>query len=142
MAPSARRRDGRERKRMKFAYTILYVDDVARSLAFYRDAFGLAVRFQHESGDYGELDTGGTTLALSSRQLMTQLGKNPQRPSAEAPCSEIAFSTDDVPAALARAQGAGARLVQAAEQMPWGQTVGYVADLDGFLVEICTPMGG
>lgn len=127
---------------MQFAYTILYVEDVALSLAFYRDAFGLAVRFQHESGDYGELDTGGTTLALSSRRLMAQLGKNPQRPRADAPCSEIAFSTADVPAAIERALSAGARLVQAAERMPWGQTVGYVADLDGFLVEICTPMGG
>jgi len=127
---------------MQFAYTILYVDNVARSLAFYRDAFGLAVRFAHPAGDYGELDTGGTTLALSSRQLMAQLGKNPQRPRADAPCSEIAFSTDDVPAAIERALAAGAQAVQAAEQMPWGQTVGYVADPDGFLVEICTPMGG
>jgi hypothetical protein len=24
---------------------------------------------------------------------------------------------------------------------PWGQTVAYVRDLDGFLVELCTPMG-
>jgi lactoylglutathione lyase len=26
-------------------------------------------------------------------------------------------------------------------QMAWGQTIAYVADGDGFLVEICTPMG-
>jgi hypothetical protein len=24
---------------------------------------------------------------------------------------------------------------------PWGQTVAYVRDLDGFLVELCTAMG-
>jgi lactoylglutathione lyase len=24
---------------------------------------------------------------------------------------------------------------------PWGQTVAYVRDLDGHLVELCTPMG-
>ncbi len=23
---------------------------------------------------------------------------------------------------------------------PWGQVVAYVRDLDGFLIEICTPM--
>ena len=23
---------------------------------------------------------------------------------------------------------------------PWGQTVGYIRDIDGFLIEICTPM--
>lgn len=25
--------------------------------------------------------------------------------------------------------------------MPWGQTIAYVADINGFLVELCTPMG-
>ncbi|MFO0110274.1 MAG: VOC family protein, partial [Alphaproteobacteria bacterium] len=27
------------------------------------------------------------------------------------------------------------------EQKPWGQTVAYVRDLNGFLVEICSPVG-
>ncbi|MDR7307276.1 hypothetical protein J2X15_002563 [Rhodoferax saidenbachensis] len=27
------------------------------------------------------------------------------------------------------------------EVMPWGQTIAYVADSNGFLVELCTPMG-
>ena len=27
-----------------------------------------------------------------------------------------------------------------AEVMPWGQTIAYVADINGFLVELCTPM--
>ena len=44
-------------------------------------------------------------------------------------------------AAVTRAVQAGATLVQAPEAMPWGQTVAYVADPDGFLVELCTPMG-
>jgi lactoylglutathione lyase len=126
---------------MNLAYTILYVQDVPRSLAFYQEAFGLQLRFQHESGDYGELDTGATRLAFSSRTLMTQLGKNPAAADAAAPCFEIAFSTDDVPAAVARAVAAGAALKQAPQDMPWGQTVAYVVDPDGFLVEICTPLG-
>ena len=73
---------------------------------------------------------------------MTELGKNPQRASASAPSFEIAFTTADVPAAVQRAVAAGARLVQAPEKMPWGQTVGYVADLNGVLVELCTPVAG
>ena len=24
--------------------------------------------------------------------------------------------------------------------MPWGQTIAYVADINGFLVELCTPV--
>ena len=127
---------------MQFGYTILYVQDVKSSLDFYEKAFGFRTKFLHDSGDFGELDTGATALAFSSRQLMTQLGKNPSAANAKAPCFEIAFTTPDVPAAVARAVAAGAPLVQAPEHMPWGQTVAYVADLDGVLVEICTPMGG
>ena len=127
---------------MKFGYTILYVDNVQRSLDFYAKAFGLPIKFLHESGGYGELDTGATALAFSSRQLMTELNKNPQSANPKSPCFEIALTTDDVPAAVTRAVAAGAVLVQEPHDMPWGQTLAYVADLDGFLVEICTPMGG
>ena len=45
---------------MKLAYTILYVPDVSASLQFFERAFGLKRRFLHESGTYGELDTGET----------------------------------------------------------------------------------
>ncbi|MFN3985076.1 MAG: VOC family protein [Rhodocyclaceae bacterium] len=125
---------------MNFGYTILYVDDVAASIAFYEAAFGFSRGFVHEAGDFGELQTGGTTLAFSSRRLMRELKKSPARPDVHAPCFEIAFTTEDVAAAVARATASGATLVQAPERMPWGQTVAYVADPDGFLVELCTPM--
>lgn len=125
---------------MQFAYTILYVDDVAKSLAFYEAAFGLKRRFLHPSGDFGELETGATILAFSSRALMQSLGKHPARPDPNAPSSEIAFATTTVQATVDQALRAGASLVQAPEDMPWGQTVAYLADPDGFLVEICTPM--
>lgn len=125
---------------MNFAYTILYVEDVPASVDFYRRAFGLTPAFVHESGDFAQMDTGGTALAFSSRRLMTELKKNPARPQAGAPAFEIAFTTADVAAALERALAAGATLVQAPEDMPWGQTVAYVADPDGFLVEVCTPV--
>lgn len=126
----------------RFAYTILYVEDVTRSLDFYARAFGLATRMCHEAGDYGELDTGSTTLAFSSTALMRQLGKHPVAARADAPCFEIALATDDVAAAMRRAVEAGARTVRAPERMPWGQTIAYVADPDGVLVELCTPIGG
>ena len=54
---------------MKLGYTILYVSDVAASLQFHERAFGLTRRFLHESGTYGELDTGATTLAFSAHEL-------------------------------------------------------------------------
>ena len=125
---------------MQFGYTILYVEDVPATLAFYGKAFGLATRYTHESGSYGELETGTTALAFVSHTLLRQIGKTPQSPVLDRPTSEIALVTDDVAAAVARATAAGAKLVQEATPMPWGQTIAYVGDCNGFLVEICTPV--
>lgn len=125
---------------MIFRYTILYVADVKATLDFYRRAFGLETGFLHDSGDYGELETGDTRLAFSSVELMKQLGKSPAAADPKRPVFEIAFETDDVPGALRRAVDAGATLVQGAEKMQWGQTVSYVSDPNGCLVEICSPV--
>ena len=125
---------------MQFGYTILYVDDVPATLAFYGRAFGLATRYTHESGSYGELETGATALAFVSHALLSQIGKTPQSPQFDKPTSEIALVTDDVAAAVRRAVDAGARPVQEPTAMPWGQTIAYVGDCNGFLVEICTPV--
>jgi len=54
---------------MKLGYTILYVPDVAASLDFFERAFGLQRRFLHESGTYGELETGSTTLSFAAHEL-------------------------------------------------------------------------
>ena len=125
---------------MQFGYTILYVDDVPATLAFYGKAFGLATRYTHESGSYGELETGATALAFVSHALLRQIGKTPDSPDLHKPTGEIALVTDDVAAAVKRAVDAGATLVQEATAMPWGQTIAYVGDRSGFLVEICTPV--
>lgn len=52
----------------------------------------------------------------------------------------LAYTILYVPAALERALAAGATPIRAVEVMPWGQTIAYVADINGFLVELCTPM--
>jgi len=125
---------------MKLKYTILYVENVLETLSFYEQAFGLRQKMLHDSGDYGELDTGATSLAFSSLKLMADLGKSPTTADIGAPTFEIAFEVDDVKAALARAVGAGARLVQDVREEPWGQTTSYVTDKNGFLIEICSPV--
>ena len=125
---------------MIFRYTIFYVDDVPATLDFFEKAIGLQRGFLHESGDYGELITGETKLAFSSTALMQQLDKNPAAPKVSAPTFEIAFETENVKAALERAVGAGATLIQDVRDEPWGQTTSYVSDPNGYLVEICSPV--
>lgn len=125
---------------MQFAYTILYVPDVLAAVAFYEAAFGLQKRFVSHESDYAELLTGETTLAFASESLVGSVGVRfrPNKPCDEAPGMEVAFVVDDVPFACDQAVKAGAVLVQAPNQKPWGQTVAHVRDLNGILVELCT----
>ncbi|XXF75349.1 VOC family protein [Myxococcaceae bacterium GXIMD 01537] len=127
---------------MKLGYVILYVPDVPASVAFYEKAFGLQRRFLHESGTYAEMETGTTALAFASEALAKDNGLTVRfhRPKEDAAAVEVALVTPDVQGAYARAVGAGAVAAQPPKQKPWGQTVAYVRDLDGVLVELCTPM--
>lgn len=126
---------------MKFRYSILYVEDVKATLTFYKEAFAFEIGFLHEGGDYGELITGDTKLAFSAKALMRELGKTPGDASTKAPVFELAFETADVDAAFARAISAGAKPVSDPVDQPWGQRISYVADPNGFLIEICSPVG-
>ncbi len=58
---------------MQFGYTIIYVEDVRESLAFFEQAFGLQARFIDPTGCYGEVDTGATALAFAAHSLMADL---------------------------------------------------------------------
>jgi lactoylglutathione lyase len=129
--------------RMKLGYTIVYVPDVAASLDFFSRAFGLRQRFLHESGTYGELDTGETTLAFAAHALgdASFPGGHVRAHESKAPLGmEIALVTDDVHAAHANALAQGAAELAPAKNMPWGQTVSYVRAPDGTLIELCTPV--
>ncbi|MHA6196176.1 VOC family protein [Pseudomonas wadenswilerensis] len=129
---------------MKLGYTIAYVADVAASLSFFEQAFGLQRRFLHESGDYGELETGATTLAFASLELgeANVEGGVLAASESERPLGmELGLVTDDVPTAHARALAAGALELKAPQVKPWGQTVSWVRCPAGILVELCTPVG-
>jgi catechol 2,3-dioxygenase-like lactoylglutathione lyase family enzyme len=130
---------------MKLGYTIVYVPDVAASLAFFGDAFSLKTRFLHEGGDYGELETGETTLAFASHALgdLNFPGGVVRASESTRPLGmEIALATPDVEGAHASALQHGATELAAPKTKPWGQTVSWVRAPDGTLVELCTPMGG
>ncbi len=130
---------------MQFAYTILYVTDVAKSILFYEKAFGLERTFIAPDETYGEMKTGTTKLAfaaipfvlksLPDSFLSSDLKKKPFG-------IEIGFATENVEADFEKALAAGAVSVVKPMEKPWGQKVAYVRDLDGFLIELCTPMGG
>jgi catechol 2,3-dioxygenase-like lactoylglutathione lyase family enzyme len=126
---------------MKLGYTLVYVPDVAASLSFFDKAFGLSTRFVHDSGGYGELDTGATTLGFAQHAVArANLGRDyVAADTSDHPLGmEIGLVTDDVAAAYRQALAAGASPLAPPSIKPWGQTVAYVRCPDGTLVELCT----
>ena len=125
---------------MKFKWTILYVNDVATTIGFYERAFGFRKKFVTADGDYGELETNETTLSFAQIKMIKSMGKDAPPADGKRPSFELAFETDDVKAGLSRAIQAGATLSMPATKQDWGQTISYVIDPNGFLIEICTPV--
>ncbi|MBW8483702.1 VOC family protein [Actinomadura parmotrematis] len=86
---------------------VLYpVKDVAAAAAFYRDALGLAVKFQ--DGDrYAALDGGGTAFAIAGPEEDVTGG-----------VPAVSFKVDDVAALIGPLTAAGAEVVRAPEEGP------------------------
>jgi predicted enzyme related to lactoylglutathione lyase len=127
---------------MKFGYTIIYVPNVANALNFYQKAFGFEISFLHESQTYGELATGTTTLAFAAEEMREFNGIETLNNRLEnTSCGiEIAFVTNNIENSFKKALDAGAILVKKPTQKPWGQIVAYVKDINGVLIELCTPV--
>ncbi len=128
---------------IKYGYTIVYVSDVKLTLKFYKEAFGLDCRFIHESGDYGELETGSTVLAFASHQLGKSNLSNAYVHAEESKMPlgiEIGLVTEEVEKVHESAIGKGAVEMRAPEKKPWGQLVSYLRCPSGVLVGLCTPI--
>lgn len=128
---------------LQFAYTILYVKDVIKTIEFYERAFGFKRKFIAPENEYGELATGNTILSFASIELAkTNLSDGFTESSVNSKPfgMEVAFSTNEVQQAYDKAIKEGAIAVETPKQKPWGQTVAYVKDPDGFIIEICTPV--
>jgi uncharacterized glyoxalase superfamily protein PhnB len=125
---------------IKYGYTILYVKNVEETIAFYQKAFGFVQKFITPEKDYAELETGGTTLAFAAYSVAEFNGITIGKASTDISPHpfEITFVCDDVESVWKQAVEAGAVVVKEPTQKPWGQIVGYLRDMNGFLVEVCT----
>lgn len=126
---------------MKLGYTLFYVEDVVKTMDFYEKAFGLKKGFLHEN-DYGEMITGETKLGFVNHETASSHGFEYEKIHSQKKRFgfEIGFVTKNVEEAYQKAIGAGAIPVSQPKLKPWGQFVSYVKDINGFLVEICSPM--
>lgn len=135
---------------MKLGYVIIYVKSVPESLTFYQDAFNLQTKFCVPSNEYGELALNdGTVLAFADEQFIAssiaadfRRNRRDEQSHAGAQISLVIDESqgETVDSCIAQALAAGAIMVKEPQVKPWGQTVAYIKDCNGFIVEICTPV--
>ncbi len=114
----------------------LGVEDLERSVRFYREGLGLPRR--DGPSDIAFFTTSGTWLALFPRESLAK--------DAEVTPNGSGFrgftlahnvrTKEEVDALLEQATAAGARLVKPAQTASWGGYSGYFSDPDGFLWEV------
>ena len=127
----------------------LAVEDLDRSLAFYRDGLGLQTSGVIATEFVGDDVTpagavvmielqGGLILALYPRSELAKDAKIALGPpkSGEFSIGHLVGSRGEVDALLTRAEEAGATVPDQPHERPWGIYSGYFCDLDGHLWEI------
>lgn len=121
----------------------LGVDDLERSLRFYRDGLGLATdgivgtAFEHGAVAFFDLEA-GLKLAIWPRASLAHDARLPLGlPSAtDVSLAHNVASRSEVEAVMEQAAAAGARLVRPARDTSWGGYAGYFQDPDGHLWEV------
>ena len=121
----------------------LAVDDLAKSLQFYRDGLGwktagiVGSEFEHGAVAFFDLQP-GLKLALWPRQSIAHdTGLPPGRPNAtEFTIGHNVSSKAEVDAAMARAAAAAAVIVKPAHDTFGGGYAGYFQDPDGHVWEV------
>ena len=108
----------------QFSHAIIFVSDMARSIAFYRDVLGLPIRF--ESPEWTEFGTPGSALALHladspavSLQSMAPAGQ-----------CQLGFSVEDIEAFHRGMIAKGVTCLQSPKRETFGTLAEY-ADPDG-----------
>jgi catechol 2,3-dioxygenase-like lactoylglutathione lyase family enzyme len=119
------------------------VDDLERSLTFYRDALGLPTKgiigTEFEDGAVVFFDMNeDLILALYPRSALAKDAKVPVSPPSpsELTIGQLVRSKMEVDAIMQQAEKAGAHVTDPARDRFWGGYSGYFQDLDGHLWEI------
>ena len=122
---------------------ILAVEDLIRAVHFYRAAFGWVQTV--DDAIYAEfMLPGGQRLGLYARAgFERNVGRVPlQGRRGEITGTEIYLYVDDLAAAIARVEAAGARLLRPRAERAWGDEAAYFADPDGNVIVLARPNGG
>ncbi|HOQ98250.1 MAG TPA: VOC family protein [Anaerolineae bacterium] len=124
---------------LKFDAVGLFVGDLQRMVAFYRDVLGAEIEWDGV-GPFAEFRHAGIRFMMYARnELQGYLGTEVTYPAGLNGTFELAIDLPrfgDVDVEFARVVVAGARPVLAPRTEPWGMRTSFVADPDGNLIEI------
>jgi lactoylglutathione lyase len=121
----------------KVDYIMVFVSDMKRSVAFYRDTLGLQLKF--ESPGWSEFETGSTTLALHPARAAASEAATQEGPAAGT-CS-IGFSVTDLDKTYAGLRERAAPFVMPPTDRPnEGIRLAVCVDPDGLGISFAEPI--
>lgn len=127
----------------RISFITLAVDDLERSLRFYRDGLGLRTdgivgqEFEHGAVAFFELQAGLKLAIWPRASLAHDSGVPLGHPCAtEFALAHNVSSRNEVDALMAQAENAGATITKPAQDTFWGGYAGYFQDPDKHLWEI------
>jgi lactoylglutathione lyase len=117
------------------SFPAIYVSDLERSVRFY-SSLGFEEDYRFPPGPdagYAGMHRDSSRLGIVERTWPeAQLGFK----TGDGPRFELWVYVDDVDATIESLRKGGTRIMKGAEDMPWGERLGYVADPDGNPVAI------
>jgi lactoylglutathione lyase len=108
------------------SFVMLVVNDMTRSVAFYRDLLGFAVRSQ--TPEWTELEAGGVRLGLHSTTEKLHVKPNESY--------GIGFYVSDIHRAYADLKARNVHFIRPPKQEPFG-FLAVFSDPDGYHIQIC-----
>lgn len=122
----------------KVDYVMVNVSDMTRSVAFYRDTLGIALKF--ESPGWSEFETGATILALHGVPAPVD-GESAAPGGPTAGTCSIGFSVENLDETYANLQSQGARFVMPPTvREDEGIRLAVCLDPDGLAISLAEPI--
>ncbi|WP_019498142.1 VOC family protein [Pseudanabaena sp. PCC 6802] len=120
---------------MEIDYIALFVSDVARSVAFYRDILGFEFKkLPKDSGCEGR--SGCLKIGIYDRTWLNELfGDRTQQPVGGTPFL-LSMTVSDLDAVYQDLMAKHVKIIKPPTQMPWGQRIVFLTDPDNNLLEI------
>lgn len=115
---------------MRVNYAIVFVSDMGRSVAFYRDVFGLPLKF--ESPGWSEFATEGSTIALHPAE---KPAAGPEETATTAGTCRTGFAVPDLDAFHRRMIEHEVTCVQEPKSV-FGARIAQYRDLDGMILSV------